>query len=68
MQAIHYRRPLLVAILMALGTPAYAQDAEDNSEQETGSWLVETIVVTGERGGYSATSTTSATRTNAPLI
>lgn len=58
--------PLLATSVLA--TPAFAQETSSNGEEKTGSWLAGTIIVTGERGGYSVPETSSATRTDTPLI
>ena len=63
MQSKLSRRILCGAALLVLSTPALAQTTEDDA-----SWRQETIIVTGERTAYSATSTASATRTDTPLI
>nr|WP_252728285.1 TonB-dependent receptor [Alteromonas sp. C1M14] len=47
---------------------AGAQDADPDSSEDAGSWLVETIVITGKRESYAVPTTSSATRTDTPII
>lgn len=56
-------RLLTGAALLALGAPAFAQSTEDDP-----SWRQDVIVITGQRTDYSVSTTSSATRTEAPLI
>ncbi|MCA0978838.1 TonB-dependent siderophore receptor [Qipengyuania flava] len=51
-----------------LAAPAVAQDVAQDPKEQTGSWLAETIVVTGEREGYAAPFSSASTRTDTPLV
>lgn len=49
-----------IALIIALPTPAFADDAADEAERN--------IIVTGKIDGYRAIETTSGTKTNTPLL
>ena len=70
--SIFNRKSLAVCLGAGIGLPLFtvasAQGVDPGIHEETGSWLVETIIVTGNREGYSAPRTFSATRTNTDLI
>ncbi|MGL3822231.1 TonB-dependent siderophore receptor [Sphingopyxis sp. R3-92] len=55
------------AILTSLCTAHTASARSAQNERDT-SWTADTIVVTGERHGYSAPTSSSAARTDTPLI
>lgn len=57
--------------VLALGVESVAVAAEETDAEEvsTSSWgSINTVVVTAKRDGYSLHDTSSATRTNTPLI
>ncbi|MFA4940092.1 TonB-dependent siderophore receptor [Brevundimonas sp.] len=56
---------LLAGAVMVSASPALAQTAR--ADQDAASWIDE-VVVTGARQGYAAAGSTSATRTDTPLI
>ncbi len=61
----------VIALARAQSAPAHAQSAADPSPAEPDHarrWTGGDIVVTGQRGGYAAPNSSSATRTDTPLI
>ncbi len=51
-----------------LAAPASAQNVVEDSQEQAVSWLADTIVVTAEKEGYAAPSSSASTRTDTPLI
>ena len=61
----------IIASLLAtsfLAAPVSAQDVAGESKEQPGSWLADTIVVTGAREGYAAPMSSASTRTDTPLV
>ncbi len=63
--SIKLRHSTAVLAFLCMTQTGHAQSAQDSG---TESWTTNTIVVTGERGRYSTPESSSATRTDTPLI